>query len=277
MTTPFYTLLTNAGQAKITNALATGTVVRVTQIAIGDGNGNPVTPTEARTTLVREVYRGGVSALAPDATNPNWLVAELVIPMASGGWTIREVGLFDIDGTLIAYGNFPDSYKPVLSEGSGKEVVVRFVLEVSSTSAIELVIDPTIVLASRAWVLSQLTLGNIAPGGTTGQALVKNSNANGDASWQSLTSIAIDVGARREIQTAAASQTIFTLAVLNTTGVAVYVEGIRQFDFTVLDTVRVQLPAGLPAGTRVMFVQNDPAEPRANGAFRPKNYFMNQI
>lgn len=271
----YYTLLTAVGQAKLTNALANGTTVSLTQIAVGDGNGNPVTPTEARTALVREVYRGAINSLAVDGSNPNWLVAEMAIPMASGGWTIREIGLYDVDGTLIAYGNFPDSYKPVLAEGSGKEVLVRMYLETSATSAVQLLIDPTVVLASRAWVLSQITLANIAPGGTTGQTLVKQSNAPGDAAWQSLTSVAIDVGARREIQTAAASQTIFTLAVLNTTGVAVYVEGIRQFDFTVLDAVRVQLPAGLPAGTRVMFVQNDPAEPRANSGFRPRNFFMN--
>lgn len=271
----YYTLLTEVGQAKLTNALATGTTVQLTQIAVGDGNGNPVTPTEARTALVREVYRGSLISLAVDSSNPNWLVAEMAIPMASGGWTIREIGLYDVDGTLIAYGNFPDSYKPVLTEGSGREVLVRMYLETSATSAVQLLIDPTVVLASRAWVNSQLTLARIAPGGTTGQALVKLSNASGDADWQNLTGVAIDVGARREIQTAAASQTIFTLAVLNTTGVAVYVEGIRQFDFTVLDAVRVQLPVGLPAGTRVMFVQNDPAEPRANSGFRPRIFFMN--
>lgn len=270
----YYTLLTAAGQAKLTNALALGTTVQITHIAVGDGNGNPVTPTEARTALVREVYRGAVNSLAVDASNPNWLIAEMAIPMASGGWTIREIGLFDVDGTLIAYGNFPDSYKPILSEGSGREVLVRMYLETSATSAVQLLIDPTVVLATRSWVLSQITLARILPGGTTGQTIVKNSNANGDASWQSLTSVAIDVGARHEIQTAAAGQTIFTLATLNTTGIALYVEGIRAFDYTILDAVRVQLPAGLTAGTRVLFVQNDPAGPYENSPFRPKNYFM---
>jgi phage-related tail fiber protein len=275
--TTYFTLLTTAGQAKITNALATGTTVQVTQIAVGDGNGNPVTPTEARTALVREVHRGPVSSLQVDGSNPNWLVAELVIPMATGGWTIREIGMFDVDGTLIAYGNFPDSYKPVLPEGSGKEIIVRMYLEVSSTAAVQLVIDPTVVLASRAWVLSQLTAANIIPGGTTGQVLKKQSNASGDVAWSDPTAADINVGARSEQQTAAASQTIFTLAVLNTTGLAVYVEGVRVFNFATLDTVRIQLPTGLPAGTIVNFVQNDPAMPYLNAAFRPKLFFMNQI
>lgn len=271
----YYTLLTAAGQARLTNALATGTTVQLTQIAVGDGNGNPVTPTESRTALVREVYRGGITRLQVDVSNPNWLIAELAIPMATGGWTIREIGLYDVNGTLIAYGNFPDSYKPILSEGSGKEVLVRMYVETSATAAVQLLIDPTVVLASRSWVLSQLTPAVLLPGGTTGQILKKTSNANGAVAWSDPAAADINVNARREEQTAAAAQTIFTLSTLTTVGLAVYVEGVRVFNFATLDNVRIQFTAGLPAGTKVNFIQNDPAMPYLNSAFRPKTFFMN--
>lgn len=152
----YFTLLTEVGQAKLANALATNTTLEITHVAVGDGNGAPVVVTEQVAALVNEVYRGQINTLSIDPNNANWLIAEMVIPAANGGWTVREVGLFDADGDLIAYGNFPNSYKPLLAEGSAKELVVRMYLETSATAAIELKIDPTVVLATRAWVLSQI-------------------------------------------------------------------------------------------------------------------------
>lgn len=158
----YYCLLTTAGQAKVAAAIASGAPVAITQMALGDGGGAPVTPVENRAALVNEVNRGAVESLAIHPTNPNWLTAQRVIGPEVGGWVVREVGLFDASNTLIAYGNFPDSYKPVLAEGSGKELIIRVQFEVASTAAISLLIDPSVVLATQAWVLQQLAAARIA-------------------------------------------------------------------------------------------------------------------
>lgn len=182
----FYSLLTAAGQAKLTNAMQTGTAVRLTHMALGDGNGAAVTPSEGRTALVREVYRAQLNSLSVHPENANWLIAELVVPPNVGGWTIRECGLFDEAGILIAHGNFPESYKPVLDEGSGKELVIRMYLETTAASAVTLQIDPSVVLATRSWVLEQISRALVFPGGTTGQLIRKKSSADGDWEWWSL-------------------------------------------------------------------------------------------
>ena len=156
----FFTVLTAAGAAKLTNAMALGIPLKVTHVSVGDGSGAPVpmNDAEGRAALVREVYRGAINSLAPDAANPSWLVAEMVIPSAVGGWTVREIGLHDENGDLIAYGNFPDSYKPLLAEGSAKELAVRMYVETSAASSVQLKIDPAAVLSTRAWVVSQIKL-----------------------------------------------------------------------------------------------------------------------
>lgn len=148
----YYTVLTTVGEQKIAAALAAGTTVNIAELALGDGAGAPVTPVENRAALVREVNRGPVGSLTQDPSNPSYLTAQRVIPPDVGGWTIREVGLFDADGDMIAYGNFPESYKPQLAEGSGKELIIRMVFEVASASAVTLAIDPSVVLASKDYV-----------------------------------------------------------------------------------------------------------------------------
>lgn len=253
----FYTLVTVAGQGKLANALATGTPLLITKMAVGDGNGNPVTVTDTRTALVRETYKADLNSLRVDTSNPSYMIAELVVPMSSGGYTVRECGLFDVDGTLIAYGNFPDTYKPLLVEGSGRELVVRMVFQVANAATVQLKIDPTIVLATRAWVLEQLSLANLAPGGLIGQVLMKDTNADGDASWQYPGATIINVNAHEETQTCAAGQTVFTLSVLTTVGVSAYVEGGR-ISLTVLNATQVQTSTSYPAGTSIVFVQNEP-------------------
>lgn len=254
----FYTLVTVAGRGKLVNALATGTPLQISQMAIGDGNGNPVTVTDTRTALVRETFRASLNSLRVDPSNPNYLVAELVVPMESGGYVVRECGLFDIDGVLIAYGNFPDTYKPLLVEGSGRELVVRMVFEVSNAATVELKIDPTVVLATRAWVLEQISLARVAPGGLTGQVLTKFSNADGAANWQYPGASLVNVQVRQEEQTCAAGQTVFTLATLNTVGLAAYVEGARLHNITVLNATQLQIPEAQPEGTKILFTQNEP-------------------
>ena len=151
----YFMLLTQAGQAKMAAHMAGGAPLEIVSMAVGDGGGSPVAPTESRTALVQEVHRQGLTNLAVHGSNPNWVVAETILAPTIGGWYIREVGLIDIDGELVAYGNFPDSYKPVLSEGSGKELIIRPILEVSDTASITLIVDSSILWATQAWVLGQ--------------------------------------------------------------------------------------------------------------------------
>ncbi|WP_429952388.1 phage tail protein [Aeromonas veronii] len=152
MSTIYFAIPTHAGQAKIANAIALGVPLKITQMAVGDGNGQPVTPNPAQTALVREQRRAPLNTLFQDPLNPAQLVAEQIIPENVGGWWIREVGLFDDSGALIAIANSPDTYKPQLSEGSGRTQTIRMVLIVSDTSAVELKIDPSVVLATRKYV-----------------------------------------------------------------------------------------------------------------------------
>ncbi|UNP88112.1 phage tail protein [Aeromonas encheleia] len=152
MSAIYFAISTDAGQAKIANAIALGIPLKITHMAVGDGNGQPVTPNAAQTTLVREKRRAPLNTLFQDPLNQSQLVAEQIIPEDVGDWWIREAGIFSEDGTLIAIANTPDTYKPLLSSGAGRTQVIRIVLIVSDTSAVELKIDPAVVLATRKYV-----------------------------------------------------------------------------------------------------------------------------
>jgi hypothetical protein len=151
----FGTLLTTTGKAKVAAALAGGVPLSITEMALGDGGGAAVVPVENRAALVNEVNRGPINTLTVDPINANWLVAERIVPPEVGGWVVREIGLFDAAGDLIAYGNFAESYKPTLPEGSGKELAISIQFEVANASAVTLQIDPSVVLATRAYVDAQ--------------------------------------------------------------------------------------------------------------------------
>lgn len=157
MSAIYFAILTAAGQAKLANAIALGVPLKITHMAVGDGNGQPVTPNAAQTALVRERRRAPINTLFQDPTNQSQLVAEQIIPENVGDWWIREAGIFSEDGTLIAIANTPDTYKPLLSSGAGRTQVIRIVLIVSDTSAVELKIDPAVVLATRKYIDDLLT------------------------------------------------------------------------------------------------------------------------
>ncbi|WP_313654790.1 phage tail protein [Pantoea sp.] len=152
MTQKYYAIVTNLGAAKIANAAALGTKLNITQMAVGDGGGTLPTPNASQTKLVNEVRRAAINTLSIDPANASQMIAEQVIPETSGGFWIREMGLFDADGTLIAVCNTPETYKPALQEGSGRTQTVRMILIVNSTDAITLKIDPSVVLATRKYV-----------------------------------------------------------------------------------------------------------------------------
>ncbi|MDE8821177.1 phage tail protein [Citrobacter freundii] len=152
MATKYLALLTNIGAAKLAKATALGTKVEITQLAVGDGNGVLPTPNPAQTALVHELRRAPLNMLTVDPANASQIIAEQVIPEDVGGWWIREIGLFDKDGDMVAIANCAETYKPQLQEGSGRVQVIRVILIVSSTEAVTLKIDPAVVLATRQYV-----------------------------------------------------------------------------------------------------------------------------
>lgn len=152
MTAPYYALITNIGAARIANATATDTPLNITQMAVGDGNGILPAPDPTQTSLIHECRRAAINTLKTDPNNPNQIIAEQVIPETVGGWYIRELGLYDDEGNLIAVANCPPSYKPLLEEGAGREQIIRMILIVSSDDAVTLKVDPAVVLATREYV-----------------------------------------------------------------------------------------------------------------------------
>ncbi|HHQ4584665.1 phage tail protein [Aeromonas hydrophila] len=148
----FGAILTTAGAAKLANAIALGVPLKLTQMAVGDGNGQPVAPDPAMTAIPGEKRRAAINTLFADPLAASQLVAEQIIPEDVGGWWIRCVGLYDDSNTLIAIANVPDTYKPLLTSGAGRTQIIRMVLIVSDTSAVELKIDPSVVLATRKYV-----------------------------------------------------------------------------------------------------------------------------
>ncbi|WP_236178357.1 MULTISPECIES: phage tail-collar fiber domain-containing protein [Pseudomonas] len=153
----YYTLLTNAGIAYETACKAAGLPIKLTQISVGDGGGAVYNPAATATALKREVWRGPLNALFQDEKNPSWLLAEVTIPPDVGGWYVREAGLWTDTGILYAIVKYPESFKPVLAtSGSGKEFYIRSIFETSNASLVTLLIDDTVVKATRAWVMSYL-------------------------------------------------------------------------------------------------------------------------
>ncbi|MCM7507041.1 phage tail protein [Enterobacter hormaechei] len=206
MATKYFALLTNIGAAKLANATALGAKVEITQMAVGDGNGALPTPNPAQTALVHELRRAQLNMLTVDPVNTNQIIAEQVIPEDAGGWWIREIGLFDKDGDMIAVANCAETYKPQLQEGSGRVQVIRVILIVSSTEAVTLKIDPAVVLATRQYVDSQLRAHeqsrNHPDASTTEKGFVQlSSSVTSDSESQAATSkavkIAMDNGSAR--------------------------------------------------------------------------------
>ncbi|MEN4525041.1 phage tail protein [Pantoea agglomerans] len=152
MTTKYFALLTNQGAAKLANAAALGSKVNITSLGVGDGGGTLPTPDAAQTKLIGEKRRAQLNSLTVDAANSSQIIAEQIIPESEGGFWIREIGLYDADGVLIAVANCPETYKPQLAEGSGRTQTVRMILIVNSTTAVTLKIDPSVVLATRKYV-----------------------------------------------------------------------------------------------------------------------------
>jgi len=154
--TQFYAILTNVGAAKQANADALGIAWKITQMGVGDANGTDPTPNATQKSLINEWRRAPLNQLKVDDNDASIIVAEQVIPADIGGKWIREIGLYDSDGDLVAVANCAPTYKPVLSQGSGRTQVLRMSLVVSSAANVQLKIDPSVVLATREWVTEEL-------------------------------------------------------------------------------------------------------------------------
>lgn len=148
----FFAILTTVGMAKQANADALGIPWKITEMGVGDANNTDPIPNASQTTLINEWRRRPLNQLKIDPINPAVLIAEQIIPADEGGKWIREIGLYDADGDLVAVANCAPSFKPILSQGSGRTQIVRMNFIVTSTGNITLKIDPAIVLASRAYV-----------------------------------------------------------------------------------------------------------------------------
>ncbi|WP_461612305.1 phage tail protein [Clostridium sp. Marseille-QA1073] len=149
MAEQFYSILTSIGKAKIANANTFGNKLNLTTLVLGDGNGKYYNPTENQEAIVNEVWKGNVSSITTDSKNPNWIVIETIIAGNIGGFFIREVGIFDDEGSLIAIGKYPETYKPVISDGSTKDLIIRMILEVSNSANVTLKVDPAIIMATK--------------------------------------------------------------------------------------------------------------------------------
>ncbi|HGY8875751.1 phage tail protein [Escherichia coli] len=153
MSTKFRTVITTAGAAKLAAATAPGgRKVNITTMAVGDGGGKLPVPDAGQTGLIHEVWRHALNKISQDKRNSNYIIAELVIPPEVGGFWMRELGLYDDAGTLIAVANMAESYKPALAEGSGRSQTCRMVIIVSTVASVELTIDTTTVMATQDYV-----------------------------------------------------------------------------------------------------------------------------
>lgn len=200
MSEQFYTILTNAGKAKIANAIPTGTIVNLTTLKVGDSNGAYYNPSESQTSLVHSVYTCNVTSVDVDEANPNWITITSLIPSDVGGFMIREAGVYDSAGALIAIGKYPETYKPVAADGSTKELYIKMTLEITNASSVELKIDPTVIIATKkdinvltnsiASINSQLS--NIVQQNAVNINVFSNLVVDGD--WQPAIQSAIDTG-----------------------------------------------------------------------------------
>ncbi|HAT3729227.1 TPA: hypothetical protein I8587_002753 [Serratia marcescens] len=178
-------IITTAGAAKIAAASAGGTQLKIVSMAVGDGNGTLPTPNPAQTKLVNEKYRAALNGLTIDKALKNHILAEMIIPANVGGWWLREMGLYDEAGALIAVSNMAESYKPKLEEGSGRTQTLRMILIVSSTEAIQVIAGGDTVLATKDYVTDAITAHektrNHPDASTTTKGLVQLSSATTSA------------------------------------------------------------------------------------------------
>lgn len=258
---------TDYGLERLVEAQANGIKINLTHMAVGDGGGNPVFPEPGQTHLVRERYRAVVNRVYRDPDDPTKHTAEMVIPAGVGGFTLREIGVFDDAGALMVVGNLAEAYKPTADEGQFGDALVRVDFVTMNANIITLQLDPHVITASQAWVLATVNAAHVTPGGTTSQVWTKRSNLPGDAGWEDPTDVKVRVTTIEEPQVLAANQTQVDLSYATTDGLAVFIGGQRVSCIPGVDgwqpdaqlETRLFLGKSYPAGTKFLAVQNEPA------------------
>ena len=276
----YRTIHTTYGLRAMAQAEASGVPINLTHIAVGDGNGVQIEPSDAQTQLVRERYRAVVNRVFNDQSDPLKFSAEMIIPATEGGFTLREVGVFDSQGGMFAVGNLPDTYKPQASEGAYSDTVVRIEFMVGNTSVVTLQIDPNVAVATQTWISSNITAATLIPGGTTGQLLKKASNADGDTTWGDPDDLNVVVDMIEDKQLLSAGQTQVDLVSTITRGLAVYINGVRINKGSGLDEwlknpadidTSIILGQSYAAGTKILCTQNEPTGSTPMPLERSKN------
>ncbi|MBA1289174.1 phage tail protein [Pseudomonas japonica] len=195
MSQTYFTLITYAGLAQLADAAATGTKLGIEQMVVGDGGGQLPVPDPGQTQLVNECYRAPINSLSLDPKHPNRIIVEMVLPETVGGFWVRELGLINDDGILVAVANTPPSYKPEMAEGSGRTQLLRLIIVASDTALVELKVDPSVVMASQEFVhkavdsaLARLDLKQSVRAATVGPITL--------AGLQTVNGVALDAGDR---------------------------------------------------------------------------------
>jgi phage-related tail fiber protein len=204
-TSQFFAILTNVGVAKQANADALGITWKITQMGVGDANGADPIPSATQTALINERRRAPLNQLKVDPANSAVIIAEQVIPAEVGGWWIREIGLYDADNDLVAIANCAPSFKPLLTQGSGRTQIVRMNLVVSNSASVELKIDPSVVLATRSYV-DQKVLDELNKQDFKHSVLVATTGPIALNGLQTIDGVAITAGKRVLVKSQAASQ-----------------------------------------------------------------------
>lgn len=162
MAEQFYTLLTKIGQAKLANATALGTKVNFAKIKVGDSNGTYYNPIENQEDLKHKVWEGTINSITTDSKNKNWIIIQTLIPASVGGFSIREVGIFDDEDNLLIISKYPETYKPLLSTGSGRDLNIKLIVQVSNTESVTLKLDPSVTIATKEDIKNvEKQIGNI--------------------------------------------------------------------------------------------------------------------
>lgn len=278
----YKTILTDYGLARMLQADMEGKKLNLTHMAVGDGGGNPTAPVSKQDKLVREIAgtRLPINRLYRNPENPQQYFAEFAIPVGLAGFTIREGAIFDDAGAMFAVANLPETYKPTEAEGAYSDANVRLVFQVSNAEIVSMQIDPNVAWATHWWVMNNVTVATLIPGGTARQILRKRSNQDGDVEWADEGEVTVVVRTIEELQTLADGQTRFDLQFTTTDGLAIYIDGERlsasadvrgwQRDPQDPDT-RVVLGQAWPSGSKVIAVQNEPAGTQAPGLQRDRN------